>query len=123
MALIIYGRLEDKTVQENLSSGPAVQSEEDYLAAQANLADNIEDAVVMVAITYHVEDPTDRHIRLMASPFTLDIFDPPRPMALIFFYDVTEYMMAHTQRADFLANASHELKTPVASLRTHAAPD
>ena len=68
------------------------------------------------AITYHVEDPTDRHIRLMASPFTLDIFDPPRPMALIFFYDVTEYMMAHTQRADFLANASHELKTPVASL-------
>jgi len=165
MALIIYGRLEDKTVQENLTSGPAVQSEEDYLAAQANLADNIEDAVVMVdqrerviyanprardllkikrlgrplstyvrepgirpviqqalsgepidAITYHVEDPTDRHIRLMASPFTLDIFDPPRPMALIFFYDVTEYMMAHTQRADFLANASHELKTPVASL-------
>jgi len=40
--------MEDKTVQENLSSGPAVQSEEDYLAAQANLADNIEDAVVMV---------------------------------------------------------------------------
>ena len=52
----------------------------------------------------------------MASPFTLDVFDPPRPMALIFFYDVTEYMLAHTQRADFLANASHELKTPVASL-------
>ena len=165
MALIIYGRLEDKTTQENLSNGPAAQSEEDYLAAQANLADNIEDAVVMVdqrerviyanprardllkikrlgrplstyvrepgirpviqqalsgkpieAITYHVEYPTDRHIRLMASPFTLDIFDPPRAMALIFFYDVTEYMMAHTQRADFLANASHELKTPVASL-------
>ena len=37
-------------------------------------------------------------------------------MALIFFYDVTEYMLAHSQRADFLANASHELKTPVASL-------
>ena len=165
LALIIYGRLEDKTAQESLIGTPAVQSEEDYLAAQANLADNIEDAVVMLdqrerviyanprardllkikrlgrplstyvrepgirpviqqalagqstdAITYHVEDPTDRHIRLMASPFTLDVFDPPRPMALIFFYDVTEYMMAHTQRADFLANASHELKTPIASL-------
>lgn len=164
-ALILYGRLEDKAATESLSGAPKAQSEEDYLAAQANLADNIEDAVVMLdqrerviyanpiardllkikrlgrplstyvrepgirpviqqalagqptdAITYHVEDPTERHIRLMASPFTLDVFDPPRPMALIFFYDVTEYMMAHTQRADFLANASHELKTPVASL-------
>ncbi len=164
-ALILYGRLEDKAATENLSGAPKTQSEEDYLAAQANLADNIEDAVVMLdqrerviyanpiardllkikrlgrplstyvrepgirpviqqalagqptdAITYHVENPTERHIRLMASPFTLDVFDPPRPMALIFFYDVTEYMMAHTQRADFLANASHELKTPVASL-------
>ena len=164
-ALFIYGQLEDKTAQESLTGAPSVQSEEDYLAAQANLADNIEDAVVMLdqrerviyanpiarnllkiktlgrplstyvrepgirpviqqalsgeptkAITYHIEDPTDRHIRLMASPFTLDVFDPPRPMALIFFYDVTEYMLAHSQRADFLANASHELKTPVASL-------
>ena len=160
IALVIYGRLENKESLKALSSGPAPQSEEDYLAAQANLADNIQDAVVMVdqrerviyanpiarnllkiknlgrplstyvrepgirpviqqalaghstdAITYHVEDPINRHIRLMASPFTLDVFDPPRPMALIFFYDVTEYMLAHTQQADFLANASHELKT------------
>ena len=164
-ALIIYGRLEDKTALENSADTLTAPSEEDYLAAQADLADNIEDAVVMVdqrerviyanpiardllkikrvgrplstyvrepgiretiqdalsgaptnAMTYYVEDPTERHIRLMASPFTLDVFEPPRPMALIFFYDVTEYMLAHTQRAEFLANASHELKTPVASL-------
>jgi len=37
-------------------------------------------------------------------------------MALIFFYDITEYMLVDSQRADFLANASHELKTPIASL-------
>jgi len=164
-ALIVYSRLEDKTGQENLPTAPVVESEADYLTAQANLADNIEDAVVMAdqrerviyanpvakdllkikrlgrplstyvrepgirpviqqalagqatdAVTYAIEDPTERHIRLMASPFALEVFDPPRPMALIFFYDVTEYMMAHTQRADFLANASHELKTPIASL-------
>jgi len=165
IVFLIYGRLEDKRDLLRASNAAAEQTEEDYLAAQANLADNIQDAVVMVdqrerviyanpiakellkikklgrplstyvrepgirpviqqalsgeptdAITYHIEDPTERHIRLMASPFTLDVFDPPRPMALIFFYDVTEYMLAHSQRADFLANASHELKTPVASL-------
>lgn len=164
-ALITYGRLEDKTAQENSANNLTLPSEEDDPAAQANFAENIKDAVVLVdqrerviyanpiakdllkikrigrplstyvrepgiretiqqalsgaptdAITYYVEDPTERHIRLMASPFTLDDFDPPRPMALIFFYDVTEYMLAHAQRADFLANASHELKTPVASL-------
>ena len=48
IALVIYGRLENKESLEALSSGPAPQSEEDYLAAQANLADNIQDAVVMV---------------------------------------------------------------------------
>ena len=165
IVFLIYGRLEDKRDLLRASNAAAEQTEEDYLAAQANLADNIQDAVVMVdqrerviyanpiakellkikklgrplstyvrepgirpviqqalsgepteAITYHIEDPTERHIRLMASPFTLAVFDPPRPMALIFFYDVTEYMLAHSQRADFLANASHELKTPVASL-------
>jgi len=67
-------------------------------------------------LTYHIEDPTERHIRLMVSPFTLDAYDPPRPMALAFFYDITEYKLADSQKADFLANASHELKTPIASL-------
>jgi len=164
-SLIIYGRMPDKTSGARLSEGRSMKSEESYLAAQANLADNIADAVAMVdqrerviyanpaarnllkikqlgrplstyvrepgirsiiqkaleghpteAVTYHVEDPTERHIRLMASPFTLDVYDPPRPMALLFFYDVTEYKLVESQRADFLANASHELKTPVASL-------
>jgi len=67
-------------------------------------------------VTYHVEDPTDRYIRLMASPFTVEGSDPPRQMAIAFFYDITEYMRVDDMRADFLANASHELKTPIASL-------
>jgi len=36
--------------------------------------------------------------------------------AVIVFYDVTDLERANALRADFLANASHELKTPVASL-------
>lgn len=165
VVFLIYGNLKEKVDMEAPSGHSIIQSNEGYLAAQANLADNIKDAVVMLdqrerviyanpaakdllkirtlgrplstyvrepgirpviqqalaghsaeAITYHVEDPTERHLRLLASPFQLDVFDPPRPMALVFFYDVTEYMLAHAQRADFLANASHELKTPIASM-------
>lgn len=164
-ALIIYGVMPEKASPTNLQNQGISQTDEEYLAAQANLADNIADAVAMVdqrerivyanpaartllkirnlgrplstyirepgvrtliqqalegalpeAMTYQIEDPTDRHIRLTASPFTLDVYDPPRPMALIFLNDVTEYMLVDSQRADFLANASHELKTPIASL-------
>jgi len=165
IALISYGQLPEQLSSADISTNAIIQSDEDYIAAQANLADNIVDAVAMVdrrervvyanpaarallkiqrlgrplstyvrepgvrsviqqaldgtppeAITYHIEDPTDRHIRLMASPFTLEAYNPPRPMALIFFYDITEYSLVDSQRADFLANASHELKTPIASL-------
>ncbi|MDB2438518.1 ATP-binding protein [Hellea sp.] len=164
-SLLIYGALPTKTETDILPSGSFIQTEEDYLTAQTNMADNIADAVVMVdprervmyanpaarqllrikelgrplstyvrepgvraavqqalagqttqAVTFDIEESTERHIRLMASPFTLDVFDPPRPMALLFFYDVTEYTLVDNQRADFLANASHELKTPIASL-------
>lgn len=163
--LIFYGRLPDNSASDNLPNDTTAQSDEDYLAAYANMVDKIAQAVAMVdqrerviyanptarkllkiktlgrpistyirepgvrtlvqqalsgrqtdAITYHIEDPADQHIRMTASPFTLDIYDPPRPMALIFFNNVTEYMLGDSQRADFLANASHELKTPVASL-------
>ena len=67
-------------------------------------------------LSYKIENPTERHIRVIASPFTSDYSDNPRAMALCFFYDITDYMFLDSQRADFLANASHELKTPVASI-------
>ena len=164
-ALMGYGLSRDKTAVIEAPIISSLQAEQDYLSVQANMADNIADAVTMVdqrerviyanpaakqllqitelgrplstyvrepgvrtviqqalegksaeAITYHVEDPADRYIRLMASPFTLEAADPPRALALLFFYDVTQYNLVDSQRADFLANASHELKTPIASL-------
>ena len=118
-ALIIYGVMPEKASPTNLQNQGISQTDEEYLAAQANLADNIADAVAMVdqrerivyanpaartllkirnlgrplstyirepgvrtliqqalegalpeAMTYQIEDPTDRHIRLTASPFT-----------------------------------------------------
>jgi two-component system phosphate regulon sensor histidine kinase PhoR len=67
-------------------------------------------------VTYHLSTPTERHIRVMAS--TIDPADSPEKArrAIIVFYDITDVVRVNTMRADFLANASHELKTPVASL-------
>jgi len=164
-ALIIYGRLPKNKPTNFAPVISSRQAEQEYLSAQANMADNIADAVAIIdqrerviyanaaaqellqiselgrplstyireprvktvvqdalagrtteAVTYHIEDPANSYIRLAASSFTLGAADKPRPMALLFFYDVTEYNLVDSQRADFLANASHELKTPIASL-------
>ena len=43
--------------------------------------------------------------------------EPPPPLLLITFRDLTEQDRLAQMRADFIANASHELRTPLASLR------
>ena len=164
-AIMIYGNLAQPSDTTTLSRRDTLQSENDFMEAQASLADKISDAVIMIdakerviyangaaralhnisilgrplstyvrepgvrdvisaalqggtppPITYEVEDTTLRYVRLMASSFSWPNHDEDRPMALLFFYDMTEYVLADSQKADFLANASHELKTPVASL-------
>lgn len=73
----------------------------------------------------------DRHLRISGAPIIT-----PRSgqdiirRAAVILTDVTEIERTNTQRADFLANASHELKTPIASmlgyietLRGHAKDD
>ena len=164
-ALFIYAALPETPSETLINNAAHLRSDEDYMEAQANLADKIADAVIMIdnrqrviyangparalhdinvlgrplstyvrepgvkdiieqalggqtpePMTYHVEDPAERFIRLTASPFTWRRLDDEQTMAVLFFYDMTDYMLADSQRADFLANASHELKTPVASL-------
>jgi len=73
----------------------------------------------------------DRHLRVSGMPVITpyggeEIID----RAVIIFTDVTEIERNNTVRSDFLANASHELKTPIASmlgyietLRGHAKND
>jgi len=65
---------------------------------------------------YQVFDPVERYIRVTGSPLTPVSGEADVPRAVIVFYDVTDLERANALRADFLANASHELKTPVASL-------
>ena len=67
-------------------------------------------------VTYHISAPVERHIRVMGSPIISENQKEQTHRAIIFFYDITDLVRVNTMRADFLANASHELKTPVASL-------
>lgn len=56
----------------------------------------------------------DRRVRFHAGPFMQP--DGTRG-AVAVFHDVTELRRVETVRRDFLANASHELKTPLTSIR------
>lgn len=67
-------------------------------------------------VTYHVETPIERHIRVVGSGIASETEPGVVRRALVVFYDITDLVRMNTMRADFLANASHELKTPVASL-------
>ncbi len=65
---------------------------------------------------YQVYDPVERHIRVTGSILRPEPVLDEDSRAVIIFYDATDLERANALRADFLANASHELKTPVASL-------
>ena len=43
----------------------------------------------------------------------------PSPGAVLVFHDVTELRRLERMRQDFVANASHELKTPLASIKAY----
>ena len=67
-------------------------------------------------VTYHTETPVDKYFRTLASPISSTFGDNAKRRALVVFYDVTDIIRSNDLRSDFLANASHELKTPIASL-------
>lgn len=80
---------------------PVVGAIEDRLAAPDTVPVDIE------------TDPTGRTLRLSVAPLLGDVGE--RSIAVI--SDVTDVARLEAVRRDFVANASHELKTPVAGIR------
>ncbi len=78
------------------------------------------------SVEYSVPVPVERHYDAFISPVEMDVPAPTaagdplrrrkgRPV-LVLLRDVTEMRRVEAMRVDFIANASHELKTPLASL-------
>ena len=60
-------------------------------------------------------------VRYRVSPLPAPDGDDPTPVgAVALFHDISELRRAEKARSDFLANASHEIKTPLAAVRGYA---
>lgn len=83
------------------------------------------------SLSVHVLQPTERYIDVdFSQAISIDQDDPRAAVLFAVLADRTQSRIDREQRADFLANASHELKTPIASmsgfietLRGHAKDD
>lgn len=67
-------------------------------------------------VDIHKLTPMERYLRVQLTPASLIRPSNSQSYLLAVLTDITEDQVSHMQKADFLANASHELKTPIASL-------
>ena len=83
------------------------------------------------SLSVHVLQPTERYIDVdFSQAVSIDVDNKRSSVVVAILADRTRARIEREQRADFLANASHELKTPIASmtgfietLRGHAKDD
>ena len=105
-----------------LFSAPAALEGRSLLEAvrNAEIVDAIEDAISQGAVQVRevkIGPAPERQLRFSVAPFPSR---DERVGAVAVFRDVTEVRRIETVRRDFVANASHELKTPLAAIHGFA---
>ena len=70
------------------------------------------------SLSVHLLHPTERYIDVdFSQAISIDLEDHSTSVVFAVLADRTQSRISREQRADFLANASHELKTPIASMK------
>ncbi len=70
----------------------------------------------IIVSSFQTYDADRRDVRLRVAPMA----GQPMPGMTLVFHDVTELARLENIRRDFVANVSHELKTPLASIKAYA---
>lgn len=114
---IIFANKAAKKLLPNITIGKSVTK----VIRHPNLKDVVKEVIrgnKPEPLNYIIHTPVEQHFKINASELGNDPdSNAPNAMRIILvLYDITDVERVNTLRADFLANASHELKTPVASL-------
>ena len=70
------------------------------------------------SLSIHILQPTERYIDVdFSQAISIELDDKRTSVVFAVLADRTQLRVGREQRADFLTNASHELKTPIASMK------
>ena len=115
-SLVLYANLPARGVFPSLRTGinvaSAVRNPELIEAVERALATGTVQSTML-----HQRVPIERRLAVVAAPLQVESAEPRASALLVTLRDLTEQDRLAQMRADFVANASHELRMPLASLR------